>query len=139
MKKLNTLNETEEERDERDLVLIAAEKHKLPAPRLQFTWRPLTEDWGKRECLYSVVIPLQAHDIRRERGDDPDARSEWHAVLGITVVDGGGRPVLPNGEVNTPYRDGAHAIWDNEHLGNLPIYAVCGKYVHKIKVKAKKV
>lgn len=102
---------------------------KLPAPRLEFVWeqKNFPEDpmynW---ECSYNLVIPLSEHDIRRERADGTE-RDELPLNIGKTRVGlHGGRTPVGATDIDTPFRDGAHAGWDSIALRGLPVYAVCG-------------
>jgi len=101
-----------------------SEKLKLPCPRLQLTWVSKGENWSESRCYYTVVIPLGDIDIR---GNDEDGNigvhRECHAVIGATDIIGGGKPEN-KGRVRTPFRDGAHILWDSKAM-NLPAYAVC--------------
>lgn len=110
---------------------------KLPAPRLQLRWEKNDGTHGHDGypwvCHYELVLPLGKHDIRREvhgpRGGikrirelvvpikSPSARS-GSGCAPCTTVDGKTRFCDP------PYRDGAHALWDSEVLGNPPIYVI---------------
>lgn len=96
----------------------------LPTPRLQFTWLPLNDTWTAKECLYTLVLPLRKLDIRSEDENGKSVKREFHCRIGMTTSTGGRRPVFDE-RVDTPFRDGAHARWDSEVLGGLPIYAVC--------------
>lgn len=103
---------------------------KLPTPRLQLTWVDDGDNWQYKSCLYSLVIPLRELDIRAECDErgvrKTGVRKEHHALIGATTLTGGGgAPVRDNGEIYSPYRDGAHAKWDSDALGGLPIYVVC--------------
>lgn len=88
-----------------------------PAPRLQLRWEQGEDD---EICHYEMVFPLREHDIRN------DAKTN-HAVieLGQTKCGGGGTPYWERNPVEqrTPYRDGAHAQWDDATL-NLPIFVI---------------
>lgn len=102
---------------------------KLPCPRLELRWRKVADSWVNRECVYSLVIPLCEHDIRRENEDGDCIKDELFLEIGFTQVNGGrgGEPIYSDGIVETPYRDGAHAQFDNKALGgNIPIVAICG-------------
>lgn len=96
-------------------------KKKLPAPRLELLW---DKQDGKRTCTYSLVIPLQESDLRRENSNGKVVRDVLKLKIGTTLVEGG--VSVQDGEVETPFRDGVHALWDSKALKNIPIYAVCG-------------
>ena len=106
----------------------------LPAPRLQLRWveaEPNNDgfDWA---CHYELVLPLRKHDIRREVYDDDGVMtgkvSELVAPLdGPSRRGGGGTPCEARDGTryfDPPFRDGAHAKWDSEALGGLPIYVI---------------
>ncbi len=99
----------------------------MPCPRLELRWIKTGDTWTERECAYSIVIPLAEHDIRREDKEGNKVRRELTVEIGRTRVTGGmgDEPIWDGKKVDTPYRDGAHALWDAEHL-HLPVYAVCG-------------
>lgn len=105
---------------------------KLPAPRLQFRWVEHTGDhpygW---ECHYELVLPLREFDIRREVWKDGEEVGQVDELVvpmkAPTMRGGGGLPcTAPDGTryCDTPYRDGAHARWDAEVIGNPPIYCI---------------
>jgi hypothetical protein len=100
----------------------------LPVPRLELRWVKTGKTWQCRECAYSLVLPLDEFDIRREGKDGKKVRSEICIEIGRTKVSGGrGQgPIWDAKYIDTPYRDGAHSLWDAKHLGNLPVYVVCG-------------
>lgn len=100
----------------------------MPCPRFEFRWVKTGETWAQRECIYSLVFPLREHDIRKEDENGKIITLEHFAEIGRTKVNGGrGDAPIFNGNVDTPYRDGAHSKWDREALGvNFPIVAVCG-------------
>jgi hypothetical protein len=104
----------------------------MPAPRLELRWedRSGLERGYTCACVYSLVLRLDEYDIRAERVDDdgeslPKVR-ELRAELGTTLSDGlAAKRYCPGPDtVDEPFRDGAHAQWDADQLGNPPIYAV---------------
>ena len=102
----------------------------LPCPRIEFEHVPSENGWGVRWCMYWLVIELKEADIRAENDEGKmGVFRERYIPMGETKSEGGSdrRPVWGNGEVETPFRDGAHAHWDSLALGlpNLPIYARC--------------
>jgi hypothetical protein len=100
---------------------------KLPSPRLELRWIKTGKDWTKSECVYSLVIPLDELDVRRT--DVQGNPTEKFLEIGRTKRDCNNdtSPILCDGSVDTPFRDGAHAQWDKKALGGqLPIVAICG-------------
>ena len=109
-------------------------KYKLPAPRLQLRWAESTDQRWMWMCHYELVVPLGEYDIRAEqegpRGGKRPSLTEIVVALkepscrlcGVDAVP----CTAPNGDryCDTPYRDGAHALWDAAHLGNPPIYVI---------------
>lgn len=105
---------------------------KLPAPRLQLRWEESTDARWQWMCHYELVLPLSKHDIR---GEQEGPRGGRRPNLTELVV-----PIKPPSTRNsnatpctgqdgsrycdTPYRDGAHALWDAKVLGNPPIYVI---------------
>lgn len=104
---------------------------KIPAPRLELLW---DKQEGIRTCTYSLVIPLMEGDIRRENSKGKIVRDVLKLMIGKTRVDGG--VSVQDGVVETPFRDGAHALWDSQKL-KLPIYAVYGDTFTLIKPRRK--
>lgn len=100
----------------------------LPAPRLQLRWE------SEFLCHYELVLPLRELDIRRELGDRDEVGSRFLAVpLGCTRRGGSGNvPVLEDGRVDMPYRDGCHIKWDAAAL-NLPAFAIWQDLVTRIE------
>jgi len=111
----------------------------LPAPRLQLRWERRTEphdfDWdGERSwnCHYELVLPLREFDIRREIYEDGEEVGEQSQLVvpikGPTIRGANGcTPCVDrDGELyfDSPIRDGAHAQWDAEVLGNLPVFVI---------------
>ena len=97
----------------------------MPCPRLEIEWIKSGDDWRKRECVYSLVLPLGEYDIRRGEED----RSELKVEIGRTIATGGKSkpPIYEDGVVETPFRDGAHSKFDAEAMGgHIPRVAVCG-------------
>jgi hypothetical protein len=95
-------------------------RNKLLAPRLELLW---DKQDGERTCIYSLVIPLRESDLRRENSKGKDVRNVLKLKMGKTIVDGG--VSVQDGVVESPHRDGCHALWDSKVLG-IPAYAVCG-------------
>ena len=101
----------------------------MPCPRLELEWVKTGNTWKKRECVYSLVLPLGDYDVRAENEDGKRVRNETKAEIGRTRVSGGkDEPPIWDGVVDLPFRDGAHAFFDSEALGgHIPVVAVCGK------------
>lgn len=102
------------------------ERMVMPCPRLELRWEKSGETWYSRECVYSLVLPLGETDIRST--DVEGNPRELALEIGRTRVRGGNgeRPIFEDGEIDTPYRDGAHARFDRKALGGtIPIIAVC--------------
>lgn len=107
-------------------------KNKLPAPRIQLRWQPSIDTGYQWECHYELVIALRKHDIRAEQEGPRGGRRPNLKELAIPIK----QPSLRGSSqtpctfldgtrsYDPPYRDGAHAMWDAEHLGNLPIYVI---------------
>lgn len=92
----------------------------LPTPRLEMLWRKPTKremkaghraDWY---CEYSLVLPLRESDIRRTK-----TRDFMKLKLGGTRCTTSAEKME-----HAPFRDGVHAFWDSEALGNLPIFVI---------------
>lgn len=97
----------------------------MPAPRLELRWVRI-KGWSHRKCFYNLVLPLKESDIRRE---DKDGNKVWNELtVQINQTEVTGSPLSPindqRGYIETPFRDGMHAIWDSKALGGLPVYAV---------------
>lgn len=112
----------------------------LPATRLEMRWRPITEA-ERRDgddypytvvCDYDLVLELDELDIRGEvYADDElvERKRETRVSLGGTRSTGTveTRLNLQRGEIQTPFRDGAHILWDQMKL-RLPAYVVVGEW-----------
>lgn len=107
-------------------------KTKLPAPRLQLRWAVSIEPGYQWMCHYELVIPLGKSDIRAEQEGPRGGKKKNLTELAIPI-----KPPSFRGSTCTPctgmdgtryydapYRDGAHAQWDAEVLGNPPIYVI---------------
>lgn len=100
----------------------------LPAPRLQLRWASAepNEHNYQWQCHYELILPLREGDIRR--GEEEQELKELVVALKEPTVRGSNS--IPcrtrDGEYyyDAPYRDGVHAKWDAEVLGNLPIYVI---------------
>ena len=116
-------------------------KSKLPSPRMEFEYVPSTDGWGTHWCIYWLVLPLSEWDVRSENDEGKMGVFRGRYIpMGETKISGGrDEPPVYNGEVRTPFRDGAHATMDCEALGlpNLPVYARCEELTTLIEYKPK--
>lgn len=99
--------------------------------RLEITWIKVADEREPSEfnynTKYELVLEVDANDIRA------DDNGECRILIGETNIDRGTEPIDENGNVETPYRDGAHLCWDAVRL-NLPGYAVYGNRSTKINI-----
>lgn len=104
----------------------------LPAPRLELRW--VSVDTHNHVCDYNLVVPLRAHDLRREGGDGNDVREVQTTRIGQTRMNGPAPLREYQGEtwIEPPFRDGAHAKWDAELL-KLPVYVTADGKAQLIK------
>lgn len=91
--------------------------------RLELRWERIHDD---REyswlCHYELIVQMT------------DGRT-MRAKLGGTRRSGNDRtPIYPDGSVETPFRDGAHAQWDSKALG-VKAWAICGESKTEVKNK----
>ncbi len=96
----------------------------LPVPRLELVWEPRGRGdmpWYTRIAKYRLVY-----------------RAFWDDVLAVpmgqTKVSGGRGtepPIGSNGEIDMPFREGAHICHDMEVL-KLPGFRICGDVVQDI-------
>lgn len=113
------------------------QKETLPAPRLQLRWAKNNDRTGSYAdcswaCHYELVLPLREGDIRRDQYDEAgevvgEISELVVPIKGPTGRQSAGTPtVAPDGSryYDTPFRDGAHAKFDAEVLGNPPIYVI---------------
>jgi hypothetical protein len=97
--------------------------------RLQLRWERDdphvdSEGWLKWKCFYELVIPLRENDIRSDVTEEEPTKV---VLIGVTPRRSMRSPcMLDEGGYwfDTPLRDGAHALWDAEHLGNLPVVCI---------------
>ena len=115
-------------------------KAKLPYPRLELRWRKPTEDElaesdisANMACDYVLVLHKKHNGDARCNTEKGAAKVDVEYVLNTTMR-GGGFPLVHNGVVDTPYRDGAHAMWDAEVL-DLPAFAIYGKDITGIEIR----
>jgi hypothetical protein len=98
----------------------------LPCPRFEFLWEKFGDTRFNWKCTYSLVIPLGQYDLRHTDGEGKPKEIKLEIGTTKTTISRG-TPVRL-GEVDTPFRDGAHAQWDCDALGgHIPIVAVCGE------------
>lgn len=97
----------------------------MACPRLELKWERHKENPMRMMCYYVLVLPGGANDVRKS-GDETEARNlMWWTDCGAGI---NGYPedtdmILPNGEMEVPYRDGMHARWDSYAL-RIPAYVV---------------
>jgi hypothetical protein len=104
---------------------------KLPFPRLELRWRKTTraerkENYSNWICLYRLVIHPKTADDARTNTDKGCNKLDVAYDLGMTFRDGP-EPIGSDGVVDTPFRDGCHAMWDSVSL-HVPVYAVYKKH-----------
>lgn len=96
---------------------------------LEFTYRDEKSEDGYFNMVvdYELVIPLRTMDGRnnKEDGSVNDAPGWNRILLGQTRV--GGASPIRDGKVGTPFRDGAHALWDSMALNGLEIWSRYGE------------
>ena len=96
---------------------------------LEFTYRDKTSEDGRYNMVvdYELVIPLCVLDGRNNKEDGMvnDVPGWKRVLLGQTKV--GCRSPILDGKVGTPFRDGAHAIWDSMAMNGLEIYSRYGE------------
>ncbi len=113
-------------------------------PRLELVWTQKDENcWT---CNYELVLPLDKLDCRGTFDNEPaKQRPECHKTvwldadnckrmpLGRTEVTGGkgNSKVRPDGNIDTPFRDGAHIQWDSDKLG-LRKFVICGEAIREL-------
>jgi hypothetical protein len=122
-----------------DLRPHSRKRSSLPCPRIEFEHVPSEQGWDTRWCMYWLVLELGHADIRAE-GDNGKlgVLLERYIPMGETQSSGSDRRPVWNGEVEAPFRDGAHAHWDRIALGlpNLPTYARCEEDVTLLNTEA---
>lgn len=102
---------------------------KLPLPRLQITWERVGTSCDY-QVSYELFVPLDEHDIRNE-----EKLGYLKVPLsGGTKVNSSHGPILQDGVLDTPFRDGVHAGWDSVALG-VPAFVVYGDTVRRIGSK----
>jgi len=123
---------------------------KLPTDRAYLHFEAVRVEPEQVQVDYELVIPLGELDCRGTYDHKGTVRPKSHRMvwldkqnnkripLGRTMI-GTGRKDYPfdsrwPGEIDMPFRDGAHARWDNEKLGGLSlIYTVGDKHYTLIK------
>lgn len=100
----------------------------MKTPYLRLRWEEETID--SYLCHYELIIPLDKNDIRREiweNGEMIRKRSFLTVAMnadGPVRRTGGGVPCIIENSgyfYDAPYRDGAHAKWDSDKLGGIPV------------------
>lgn len=113
-------------------LLADTEGHNLPLPRLQLVW----EDQGADDrdgvtaytavCHYLLVIPVDRYDCRNLAGPDRFGEQGYTAAPMGTTKCRSASPWLERLDLDIPFRDGAHILWDSRRLG-FPAYVSCGE------------
>ena len=101
--------------------IIDLTTEKLPTPRLELRWEKVTGKDYNWECVYLLVIPLGAYDIRKEDKEGNVVRTEKEIELGKTLVQSNSETKIREYSIETPLRDGCHIQWDSSAL-KLPAY-----------------
>lgn len=97
----------------------------LPVPRLQMTYRDLSEDWTRFECRYSLVTRhFLGHLVEIPMG-----------ITRIGLCTSRGAPVDSMGGLYHPFRDGAHIAHDSEAM-RLPAFRIHGDRVEPVNALA---
>jgi hypothetical protein len=93
----------------KEVQVVEAAKDK---PRLELTWQKVNEN-GDWYAAYELVVPVKDGDIRN------DGTGHFRAKMGGTKVNTTAKnfPLDENGQVETPFRDGVHLMWDAGLLG----------------------
>ncbi len=115
--------------------------------RLEMTWTKDDAIGERWTCNYELVIPLGEVDCRGTFDRKPakrrpisfrmvwlDADNCQRVPMGRTKVTCGrakGTMTWPDGNIDTPFRDGAHILWDHEKLG-LRMFVRCGDEIREI-------
>jgi hypothetical protein len=104
------------------------EPSSLPLPRLQITWnKKLKSKVANYHVSYSLFLPVSKYDIR---DDEHKGFLELH-MSGGTDIDTSSGPIMQDGVLDTPFRDGAHISLDSVTLG-LPSFVVYGDVVRRL-------
>ena len=90
----------------------------LPTPRLELAWEHIEDNDYRFE--YVLVIRLRDYDIRIPKGHEGCEHRVPMSPGGTAIR---GRAPDYYEVIDTPFRDGAHARWDSQHLSGLPIFA----------------
>jgi len=106
------------EREQQRKLASTIPESEMPCPRLELRWVKTDHDL---RCDYNIVIPIDSNDIRR----DAAVRfgSELRFCTGWTTSSSDRSPLLSNGVIDVPYRDGKHAAWDSYRI-NFPAFTV---------------
>lgn len=105
-------------------------EQQIPTTRLELRWKRLDApdaDGYTWLCEYNLILGFDELDIRGEVVDEEGIlcfRSAAKVLsLGGTKTTGNG-DFVRNGEIRTPFRDGAHIQWDSKRLGDLPMFVI---------------
>lgn len=100
----------------------------MTTPYLRLRWvRDLMEE-NAFTCHYELVMPLGESDIRREVWSNGECISKRDKLIipmsSNSTRRTGSVPCINEGGgyyYDAPFRDGAHAKWDSEKLGGIPV------------------
>lgn len=103
----------------------------LPMPRLQLTWSKVSN--AKYAVSYELFVPLDDYDIRNEPAEEGGAKLGFLKLKmsGGTTVTSERGPIMQDGVLDTPFRDGVHALRDALTLG-VPAFVVYGDVVRRL-------
>jgi hypothetical protein len=102
---------------------------KLPSdqPFLLLEWKKSRRKGFDHTCFYHLYIPVDKLDIRAQK-----AFGGYFCRVKISkTFSSGGTDHIHCGEIDTPYRDGAHAVLDSNRLG-FPAYVKVGDKIQRI-------
>jgi len=106
----------------------------LPTPRMQILW---THGKNDKELIATYELVLHEGDVCKGdiRANDKDDRPSCNPIkvrFGETKVTGGrGTPIMQDGTLDTPFRDGVHMLRDASAL-NLPMYVIYEDQIEQI-------
>lgn len=122
---------------------MAARKPALPYPRLELRWRKPTideihnPDIGRVDwmCDYLLVLhEANKGDIRCNGPRGGVGKVDVEVLMGSSAMSGPGPFNEATGEVDVPYRNGAHAQWDADAL-DIPAFATFGPNHTQVEIR----